>query len=133
MRKRVFDESMSEHIEALVLMAEMDAIIFDRRAEAAGGRRGDREVTSPGCHIGTSEACSMPHAHAHQSAETAADSASGCMHMIHAPHEAGSTMARCADALGRDFAVVSACLCERVPDGSKGGREGVCGGGAGGR
>ena len=65
MRKRGFDESMLEHVEALVLMAEMDAIIFDLRTEAAGGRRDAFEDTSPRCCIGTSEACNMAHAHAH--------------------------------------------------------------------
>ena len=42
-------------------------------------------------------------------------------------------MARRASALGRDVALVFACLYERVPDGSEGDREGACGGGDGGR
>ena len=41
-------------------------------------------------------------------------------------------MARYADGLRHDRDHVLACLCERVADGSKGGREGACGGGAGG-
>ena len=65
MRKRVFDESMLEQARALVLMTEMDGIIFDLRTEAAGGRRDAFEDTSLRCHIGTSEACSMAYAHAH--------------------------------------------------------------------
>ena len=108
MRKRFFDESMLEQVRALVLMTKMDAIIFDLRAEAAGGRREAFEDTTPGCHIGTSEACSMPPAHAHQSARAAADSVSSCMCMFHTPHEAGSTMARCAGALKTRFCT---CLC----------------------
>ena len=132
MRKRVFDETMSEHIGALVFIPKVDAVAFDRRAEAAGGRREDREVTSPVCHIGTSEACCMACAHACRSAGAAAGSASGCMCMLHAPHEAASTMARCGDARGRGFALVFVCLCERAPDGSEGSCEGVCGGDAGG-
>ena len=114
MRKPFFDEGMLEQVRALVFMPKVDAIIFDRRAEAVGGRRDGREVTSPRCHIGISEACSMPHSHTCRSAGAAAGSVSGCMCMLHAPHEAASTMARCAGALGREFALVFACLCERV-------------------
>jgi hypothetical protein len=63
MQKRVCDVTMLEHVGTLIFMPEMDAIIFEARAEAAGGRRDDREVTSPGCRYGTSEACSMVHGH----------------------------------------------------------------------
>ena len=133
MRKRIFDEMVSEAAGSLESMPMVDAVVFDWRVQAAGGRRDVCEDTSPWCRIGTSEACSMPHAHACRSAGAAADSASRCMCILHASHEAASTMARCAGALGRDFALVSACLCEHVSDRSKGGREGVCGGGAGGR
>ena len=135
MRKRIFDEMVSEAAGSLESMPMVDAVVFDWRVQAAGGRRDVCEDTSPWCRIGTSEACSMPHAHACRSAGAAADSASRCMCILHASHEAASTMVRCAGALGRDFALVSACLCEHVSDRSKGGREGVCGGGvsAGGR
>ena len=133
MRKRLSDEMVSKVAGSLESMPVVDTVVFDSCAEAAGGRHDNREVTSPRCRIGTSEACSMPCAHACWSAGAAAGSVSGCMCMLHAPHEAASTMARYADARGHDFALVSACLCERVLDGSEGGREGACGGGAGGR
>ena len=133
MRKRLSDEMVSEVAGSLESMPVVDTVVFDLCAEAAGGRHDDREVTSPRSRIGTSEARSMTCAHACRSAGAAAGSVSGCVCMLHAPHEAASTMARCAGALGREFALVFACLCERAWDGSEGGREGACGGGADGR
>ena len=124
---------VSEVDGSLESMPVVDIAIFDWHAEAARGRREVCKDTSPRCPIGTSEACSMKHTHACQSAGAVADSASCCTCTVHAPHEADSTMARYADACGSEFALVSACLCERVLDGSEGGREGACGGGAGGR
>ena len=66
MRKRVFDASMPEQLGTLIFMTEMDSIVIGASREAAGGRRDlhAREITSPGCHIGTSEAASMRHGHA---------------------------------------------------------------------
>ena len=65
MRKRIFDEAMSEYVETLIFILNVDAVVFDRRAEAVDGRRDDREVTSQRCRIGTSKACYMPYAHSH--------------------------------------------------------------------
>ena len=64
MRKRVFDAGMPEQLGTLIFMTEMDGIVIGASREAAGGRRDAREITSPGCHIGTSEAASMRHGHA---------------------------------------------------------------------
>ena len=54
---------MPEQLGTLIFMTEMDGIAIGASREAAAGRRDAREITSPRCHIGTSEACSMLHSH----------------------------------------------------------------------
>ena len=63
MQKRVFDASMPEQLGTLIFMTEMDGIAIGASREAAAGWRDAREITSPRCHIGTLEACSMLHSH----------------------------------------------------------------------
>ena len=52
MRKRIFDEMVSEAAGSLESMPMVDAVVFDWRVQAAGGRRDVCEDTSPWCCIG---------------------------------------------------------------------------------
>ena len=44
---------MPDQLGTLIFMTEMDGIVIGASREAAGGRRDAREITSPGCHLGT--------------------------------------------------------------------------------